>query len=66
MTAGHVSRDDLIAGVEEGLLVTELIGSSVNLITGDYSRGAAGFGLKMAKLPIRLPKRLLPGISTIC
>jgi PmbA protein len=26
-----------------GLLVTELLGSGVNMVTGDYSRGAAGF-----------------------
>jgi PmbA protein len=33
----------LIGGIERGLLVTELMGQGVNLITGDYSRGAAGF-----------------------
>ncbi|MGC6484539.1 MAG: TldD/PmbA family protein [Candidatus Puniceispirillales bacterium] len=46
MDAGETSRDDLIAGVEEGLLVTEMIGSTISLITGDYSRGAAGFWIK--------------------
>lgn len=50
MDAGSVSRDDLIAGVEEGFLVTEMIGSTVSLITGDYSRGAAGFWIKNGKL----------------
>ena len=34
---------DLIAGMDTGLLLTELMGSGVNLVTGDYSRGAAGF-----------------------
>jgi PmbA protein len=33
----------LIGGIERGLLVTELMGQGANLITGDYSRGAAGF-----------------------
>jgi PmbA protein len=33
----------MIAGVKNGILVTELIGQGVNAVTGDYSRGAAGF-----------------------
>ncbi|MDB5678604.1 metallopeptidase TldD-related protein [Sphingomonas bacterium] len=40
---GLVSRDDLFAGVTHGIYVTELIGMGVNGVTGDYSRGAAGF-----------------------
>ena len=35
--------DDLLRGMGSGLLVTELMGQGVNLTTGDYSRGAAGF-----------------------
>ena len=34
---------DLLRGMGTGLLVTELMGQGVNGITGDYSRGAAGF-----------------------
>jgi PmbA protein len=34
---------DLMRGMGRGLLVTELMGQGVNAITGDYSRGAAGF-----------------------
>jgi PmbA protein len=40
----------LIAGVERGLLVTELMGQGVNLITGDYSRGAAGFWIENGRI----------------
>ena len=40
---GNRSRDEMIAGVKHGVLVTELIGQGVNGVTGDYSRGAAGF-----------------------
>ena len=43
MAAGPRSREEMIAGVGEGILVTELIGQGVNGVTGDYSRGAAGF-----------------------
>jgi PmbA protein len=35
--------DALLSGMERGLLVTELMGQGVNPVTGDYSRGAAGF-----------------------
>ena len=37
------SFDDCIGQMDTGLLVTELIGSGINMLTGDYSRGAAGF-----------------------
>lgn len=40
---GEKSLEDLMADAGEGLLVTDLIGHGVNGITGDYSRGAAGF-----------------------
>jgi len=43
LTQGAQSRDDLLAEMGRGLLVTSLIGSSVNPNTGDYSRGASGF-----------------------
>lgn len=40
------SFEDLVSGIDEGLLVTELIGSGINMVTGDYSRGASGFWVK--------------------
>jgi PmbA protein len=43
LAAGPQSRDELLAMFPEALLVTELIGQGVNPVTGDYSRGAAGF-----------------------
>ncbi len=43
---GSVSPADLLADVKEGLYVTEMIGMGVNGITGDYSRGAAGFMIR--------------------
>lgn len=41
--AGKRSREEMVAGIKHGVLVTELIGHGVNGVTGDYSRGAAGF-----------------------
>ena len=46
MEPGKLSRDELLADIHEGLYVTELIGMGVNGVTGDYSRGAAGFWIE--------------------
>lgn len=43
LTQGNVTRDDLIEQMGTGLLVTSMIGSTINPNTGDYSRGASGF-----------------------
>jgi len=42
LLAGEVSVDELIADIEDGVLVDYLIGQGINPVTGDYSRGAAG------------------------
>ncbi len=49
MEAGTLTPDALIADVADGLYVTELIGMGVNQVTGDYSRGAAGFWIENGK-----------------
>lgn len=43
LTPGTHSRDDLIAQMGTGLLITSMIGSTISATTGDYSRGASGF-----------------------
>ena len=43
MAAGERSPEELMKAFPRALLVTELIGQGVNPVTGDYSRGAAGF-----------------------
>lgn len=47
--------DEILASVQEGFFVTELIGFGVNLVTGDYSRGAAGMWVRNGQLafPVR-------------
>ena len=47
---GTHSLDDLISGIEQGFFITELMGSSVSLITGDYSRGAGGFWIENGEI----------------
>ena len=43
---GAVTPAELMSDVAEGLYVTDLIGMGVNGVTGDYSRGAAGFMIR--------------------
>ncbi|MEO8668061.1 MAG: TldD/PmbA family protein [Bauldia sp.] len=50
MLAGARSPEAIIAGIDNGLYVTELIGHGANIMTGDYSRGAAGFVIENGKL----------------
>ncbi len=42
--------DALLRGMGRGLLVTELMGQGVNTVTGDYSRGAAGFWIENGQI----------------
>ena len=44
--AGSKSFEALLAEMGTGLLVTDLMGMGVNIVTGDYSRGAAGFWIE--------------------
>lgn len=48
--AGKRSREELLAAFPEAVLVTELIGQGVNGVTGDYSRGAAGFMVRNGQI----------------
>ena len=50
MHAGHVPVATLIGDIKRGVYVTELIGQGVNGVTGDYSRGAAGFLIEDGEL----------------
>lgn len=47
---GELSPEALIGEIERGFFVTELIGMGVNGVTGDYSRGAAGFWIEKGAL----------------
>jgi len=50
LTQGDKSRDDLIREMGTGLLITSMIGSTINPNTGDYSRGAAGFWVENGQI----------------
>ena len=47
---GNQDLAGLIKQMDRGLLVTELLGHGVNYVTGDYSRGAAGFWIEKGKI----------------
>ncbi len=47
---GEKSQEEIIGGVKQGLLVTEFLGFGVNLVTGDFSRGASGIWIENGEL----------------
>jgi PmbA protein len=46
LEAGTQAVEEIVRGVERGLYVTRMLGHGVNLVTGDYSRGAAGLWIE--------------------
>ena len=50
VTPGEHDLDGLLKQMGSGLLVTELLGSGANMVTGDYSRGAAGFWVENGEI----------------
>lgn len=50
LEAGSRTAAELIASIPNGFYVTELIGSGVNIATGDYSQGAAGLWIRDGEL----------------
>jgi len=50
LTQGHVTGEDLIRDAGTGLLVTSMIGATINPNTGDYSRGASGYWIENGQL----------------
>jgi PmbA protein len=50
VTPSKNTLEQLIKGIDKGLLITELLGHGLNMVTGDYSRGAAGFWIESGKI----------------
>jgi PmbA protein len=73
LEAGSKSPDEILRGVKNGFYVTELIGSGVNTVTGDYSRGAVGMWIRNGELAFPVSEvtiastlqRMLNGIAEI-
>lgn len=50
LTQGTQNREELLREMGTGLLITSLIGASINPTTGDYSRGASGFWVESGQI----------------
>jgi PmbA protein len=50
LEAGAVAPEQLIGEIEDGFYVTQMMGMGINYVTGDYSRGAAGFWIESGEL----------------
>jgi PmbA protein len=61
LAGGTLTRDALVASVSRGLLVTSLLGSSVNPTTGAYSRGAAGFWIENGEIAYPVSEATIAG-----
>jgi PmbA protein len=61
LEAGKLSVKDLIADIRQGFYVTELMGMGVNGVTGDYSRGAAGFWIEHGEIAFPVSEVTIAG-----
>jgi PmbA protein len=50
MEPGNASPQELMADIAQGFFITELMGMGVDMVTGDYSRGASGFWIENGKI----------------
>ena len=50
VSSGQKNLEELCREMQTGLLITELMGHGINLVTGDYSRGAAGFWIEKGEI----------------
>ena len=50
LEAGALTPAELVGDIAQGFFVTDLIGMGVNTVTGDYSRGAAGFWIENGEI----------------
>lgn len=61
LEAGQRSPEQIVRGVKNGFFVTELIGSGVNTVTGDYSRGAVGIWIRNGELAFPVSEVTIAG-----
>jgi len=61
LAPGATTRADMIAGLEQGFLITEMLGASINPTTGDYSRGASGFWIENGEIAYPVTEATVAG-----
>ncbi len=58
---GAAPPEQIIGGIRDGFYVTELIGFGVNIVTGDYSRGAVGLWIRGGELAFPVSEVTIAG-----
>jgi PmbA protein len=58
---GDLDLDGLLKQMDTGLMVTEMMGQGVNPVTGDYSRGAAGFWVEKGEIQFPVEEITIAG-----
>ena len=58
---GEASPEGIISSISNGFYITDMIGSSVSMVTGDYSRGASGFWIKNGELSTPITEATIAG-----
>ena len=61
LEAGVQTPEQIIGGIPNGFYVTELMGFGVNIVTGDYSRGAAGLWIRNGELAFAVSEVTIAG-----
>ncbi len=61
MEAGDKSPAELMSDISSGFYVTELIGMGINMVTGDYSRGATGFWIENGEITYPVTEMTVAG-----
>jgi PmbA protein len=61
LEAGEPTPAELISDIKQGFYVTDLIGSGVNGVTGDYSRGASGFWIENGEITYAVSEVTIAG-----
>jgi len=61
LEAGSISPGDLIANIDQGFYVTEMMGRGISMVTGDYSRGATGFWIENGEIAYSVSEITIAG-----
>ena len=61
LAAGAVTPEQLIGDIAQGFYITDLIGSGVNGVTGDYSRGASGYWIENGEIAYAVSEVTIAG-----
>ncbi|MCG7939154.1 MAG: metalloprotease PmbA [Candidatus Thiodiazotropha lotti] len=61
ISSGDQDREGLLKSMQRGLLVTELMGQGVNMVTGDYSRGVTGFWIENGEIQFPVEEITIAG-----